>query len=65
MVYIKKKKKIIVLEPTVIIRKYGYEYHLVQVERGESRCTYNDLSEPCFMGRYGYALKYCKKIKLK
>jgi len=59
MVYIKKKKKIVVLEPTTIIRKYGYEYHLVQMERG----TQNNLPQPCFMGRLGFALKYCKKIK--
>jgi hypothetical protein len=44
-------------EPITIIKKYGYEYHLVQVDRG------NAWGQPAIFGMKGYALKTVKKIK--
>ena len=46
------------MTPEKIIRKYGYEYHLVPADKRE-----NDLPQPKFMGYDGYALKSVKKIK--
>ena len=43
---------------TKIIRKYGYEYHLVVIERYLN--TGNP--QPCFMGYPNYALFKCVKI---
>lgn len=42
------------------IRKYGYEYLLVEVEERPA-----PLKMPCFMDHYGYALKSFKKIESK
>lgn len=41
-----------------IIRKYGYEYVLVEVDR---RAIY-DIPQPCFMGFPNMALQSCRKI---
>ena len=43
---------------TKIIKKYGYEYHLVEVNRDGSY----RLPQPCFMGFQNYALSKCVKI---
>ena len=45
--------------PTKIIRKYGYEYHLVVVHRNLS----TKVPDPCFMGHEGMALSKVVKIK--
>jgi len=45
-------------EPETIIRKYGYEYHLVEVFGREN----SKIPGPCFMGMKGLALKSCNKI---
>jgi hypothetical protein len=45
--------------PVTIIKKHGYEYHLVSVERPKML----GIEEPCFMGHKGYALKSICKIK--
>ena len=53
-----KVKEFIVGKPEKIIRKYGYEYHLV--ESGD-RGSYK-LPNACALGFSGYALKSVKKI---
>ena len=45
--------------PETIIKKYGYEYHLVPVDRNEIF----GLPNPCFMGYENMALKRVVKIK--
>jgi hypothetical protein len=56
-----KKKKLItksqtvVMQPETIIKKYGYEYHLVGCDRIDPI--------PCFLGKKGFVLKSCNKIK--
>ena len=45
-------------EQETIIKKYGYEYHLV---RSQDRSN-SKIPEPCFMGMQGFALKSCNKI---
>jgi hypothetical protein len=40
-----------------VVIKYGYEYHLVLVER------LSGYTVPCAFGYKGYALKFFKKIK--
>ena len=42
--------------PVTIIRKYGYEYHLVEIHR-------EGVADPCFFGLTGMALHSCKKIE--
>jgi hypothetical protein len=44
--------------PVTIVRRYGYEYHLVEISRAD-RC---ELPMPCFMGQPGMALHSFKKI---
>jgi len=44
-------------KPVTIIKKYGYEYHLVESPLREG------WREPAFMGLKGMALKAVKKIK--
>jgi len=44
---------------TRIVKKYGYEYHLVMVERYAN----THVPQPCFMGYPNYALSKCVKIK--
>lgn len=46
------------LIPVTIVRKHGYEYHLVEIARAD-RC---EADKPCFMGLPGMALHSCKKI---
>lgn len=43
---------------TTIIRKYGYEYILVE---GSDRSA-SEIRQPCFMGFPNMALKGCRKI---
>ena len=45
------------MKPETIIKKYGYEYHLVETVR------LPEVPEPAFMGIKGMALKSVKKIK--
>ena len=45
-------------KPIFIVKKYGYEYYLVE---GDSRSGTRH-AQPCFMGHENYALKGCKKI---
>ena len=45
------------MKPVTIVKKYGYEYHLVEAVRTP------DVPEPSFLGMKGYALKAVKKIK--
>jgi len=55
----KKAKEFIVCSPEKIIRKYGYEYHLVECgDRGE-----NAIANACAFGFKGWVLKSCNKIK--
>jgi hypothetical protein len=72
---IERDKKKRVLKPeireTKEIRQYGYRYILVKVDRlyenrriGEGRSSYIKISDPCFMGFQGFALKTCGKIRL-
>jgi len=43
---------------TMVIRKYGYEYTLVEgTDRGGAHPA------PCAFGKQGWALKSCKKIE--
>ena len=44
-------------EPPTIIKKYGYEYHLIEVDK---RTDGNP--QPCFMGFPNMALVSCNKI---
>jgi len=44
---------------TTIIRKYGYEYHLVEVDRG-----FSGIRNPCFMEHQNMALVKVVKINL-
>jgi hypothetical protein len=46
------------LIPVTVIKKHGWEYYLVDVYRPPG----TGISQPCFMGMEGYALKGCKKI---
>lgn len=46
--------------PETIIRKYGYEWILVE---GSDRSSGHQLSQPCFMGFPNMALKAVRKIK--
>jgi hypothetical protein len=60
MEYIRKKpKKEFKLKPCTILRKYGYEYHLVEACRPDDK----NVEQPCFMGLKGFALKSVNKIK--
>jgi hypothetical protein len=54
-----KSKVFIIGRPEKIIRKYGYEYHLVE---GDDRKGSRHPA-PCAFGFAGYALKSVKKIK--
>ena len=45
------------MNPETIIRKYGYEYHLVSVDRKGLQ------NEPRIFGMRGFALKSVNKIK--
>jgi hypothetical protein len=47
-----------VKDPETIIRKYGYEYHLVERDRELS-----GVLNPQIFGMKGFALKSVKKIK--
>jgi hypothetical protein len=54
-----KKSELKLKPPETIIRKYGYEYHLVSVDReGLFR-----VPDPCIFGMKGFALKSVNKIK--
>jgi hypothetical protein len=55
---IKKPKHYEIKPRTKVIRKYGYEYFLVEVERPKDMNT----EQPCFMGFPGMALQGFKKI---
>lgn len=47
------------IKPETIVRKYGYEYHLVEViDRDKT-----GVREPSFMGMRGFALRSVNKIK--
>ena len=43
------------MKPETIVKKYGYEYHLIPTDRKEY--------PPKFMGYEGFVLKAVKKIK--
>ena len=45
------------MNPETIIWIYGYEYHLVSVDRGQNGV------EPRIFDMRGFALKSCNKIK--
>ena len=45
-------------DPVLIIKKYGYEYHLVEINNRDESVT-----PPAFMGKKGFALKAVKKIQ--
>jgi hypothetical protein len=49
-----------VIEPETIIRKYGYEYHLVAIDRKGLM----NIGNPAVFGMKGFALKSVNKIKL-
>ena len=55
----KKEFKTRVIEPETIIRKYGYEYHLVAVDRKGLM----NVGDPCMFGMRGFALKSVNKIR--
>jgi hypothetical protein len=46
-------------DPETIIRKYGYEYHLVNVDRARGL----GVPDPAVFGMRGFALKSVNKIK--
>jgi hypothetical protein len=52
-------KKTRVKNPETIIRKYGYEYHLVALDRKGLL----NVPDPCIFGMKGFALKSINKIK--
>jgi hypothetical protein len=54
-----KAKESIIGKPEKIIRKYGYEYHLVE---SDDRDSYK-LPNACAFGYVGWALKSVNKIK--
>ena len=56
---LKKRKKGEMKNPETIIRKYGYEYILVE---SKDR-TNHRIPSPCMFGMEGMALKGCRKIK--
>jgi hypothetical protein len=53
----KEELKTRVMNPETIIRKYGYEYHLVAVDRKSMGV------DPKYFGMKGFALKSVNKIK--
>jgi len=55
---IKKPKKHEISPRTKVVKKYGYEYYLTEVERPKDLNT----EQPCFMGFPGMALVGFKKI---
>jgi hypothetical protein len=56
---IKKPPKHEISPRTKVVRKYGYEYYLTEVERPKDLNT----EQPCFMGFPNMALTGFKKIK--
>jgi hypothetical protein len=53
----KKEKPVL----TATIKKYGYQYNLV--EAPSERSLQKHLPEPCFMGKLGYVLQSFHKIE--